>query len=575
MMTFFLGCNKKEIEEITPVFTKFTLKSELNNKILSSDLSGRIKNDTIYLDFPRNMNLNNLIPSFETNAKKITVNSVEQISGKSKINLSFGIIYTLTSETNNQKRYSVKINYIDEGTYFSKFLIEKKNNPSLKKDIITTTSNDTIYGVTSSRETFYIPTFTTKAKEVWCNGKKQQSGVSKIDFSKPVTYKFISPKGFLKTCIAVIKQEISIPQMYITTEGNKPITSKKEYLKASIKIDGNGTFDDYEGKGKIKGRGNSTWGMPKKPYKIKLSKKTGLLGMLPEKDWVLLANYLDPTFMLTATAMKIGEKLEIDYINHIIPIDVTINGTYQGQYNLTEKIEVKTNRVNVKGGVLLEMDTNYDEDYKFKTDTYRLPIMFKYPKKVKESLLTKTKKEFNELAKLVASSTFPNNNYSDYFDKEAFAKYIIVYLLTDNEEINHPKSIYIHKKEDGKYKMGPIWDFDWAYGYEGTQKHFSTYSRSLFWTGSKKKSGTLFFERILSDPEVSSLVKEKWEDYRANHFEDLLSYLETYYKSQKESRKKDYSVWKTGTGNFDREYKNLIKWLKNRADYLDTYIKNL
>ncbi len=575
IFTLFLSCEKEEKTDITPVFNEFMLKAELHKDIFNSNVLGTIKNDTIFVTFPRNLKINSLTPSFTTNAKKVTVNGVDQISGKTKVDFSKKLVYTLISETDTQKEYPVKVNYIsDKGTYFSKFLIEKKFNSSLKKDIITTVSNDTIYGYTYSNKTSFVPTFETKAKQVFIGNDAQKSGINTVDFSNPVTYKLISNEGFSKTYTVVIQKKIAVAHMYITTENNTAITSKKDYVKASFKIESNGAFDDYKGKGKIRGRGNTTWGMPKKPYKIKLSKKAGLLGMKPEKTWVLLANYLDPTLMLTATAMKIGEQLDVDYINHIIPVDVTLNGKYIGQYNLTEKIQVKKNRVDVENGVLLEVDANYDEDYQFKSHTYKLPVMFKYPKKVKDDLFNQIKGEINHLESLVNSSDFPNNNYSDYFDKEAFAKYIIVYLLTDNEEINHPKSTYINKKENGKYRMGPIWDFDWAYGYEKTHKHFSTYKRPLFWENSKKP-GTKFFRKILSDPAVASLVKEKWNDYKTNHFQNLLDYLDAYYKGQKQSRAKDYKIWETGTGNFDNECNNLKKWLKNRVSYLDGYIGEL
>ena len=43
----------------------------------------------------------------------------------------------------------------------------------------------------------------------------------------------------------------------------------------------------------MKGRGNTTWGLPKKPYQIKLDSKQDILGMGKAKKWVLLANYGD------------------------------------------------------------------------------------------------------------------------------------------------------------------------------------------------------------------------------------------------------------------------------------------
>ena len=91
----------------------------------------------------------------------------------------------------------------------------------------------------------------------------------------------------------------------------------------------------------MKGRGNSTWGYPKKPYRLKLNKKAEICGLGKAKNYVLLANHLDPTLMLNSVAFKIGRLLELPFTNHAIPVDVVLNGIYKGSYLLTEQIEVK------------------------------------------------------------------------------------------------------------------------------------------------------------------------------------------------------------------------------------------
>ena len=84
---------------------------------------------------------------------------------------------------------------------------------------------------------------------------------------------------------AVIQSEL--PVIEITTENGQDVTSKDYYLKGNVKITGNGQFDgySYEGSMQIKGRGNSTWGMPKKPYRIKFDTKQNLLGMHSGKEY--------------------------------------------------------------------------------------------------------------------------------------------------------------------------------------------------------------------------------------------------------------------------------------------------
>ena len=83
-----------------------------------------------------------------------------------------------------------------------------------------------------------------------------------------------------------------LPVVYINTENAAPIVSKEDYINAELIIQGNETYNSdtttlYNGVTEIRGRGNSTWGQPKKPYRLKLDKKTDLLGMGKSKHWVL------------------------------------------------------------------------------------------------------------------------------------------------------------------------------------------------------------------------------------------------------------------------------------------------
>ena len=72
-----------------------------------------------------------------------------------------------------------------------------------------------------------------------------------------------------------------LPVIYIDIEDGKTVTSKDEYLNAQFHIQGNDEYNQattklYTGSAQIKGRGNSTWNLPKKPYRIKLDKSTDL-----------------------------------------------------------------------------------------------------------------------------------------------------------------------------------------------------------------------------------------------------------------------------------------------------------
>lgn len=424
-----------------------------------------------------------------------------------------------------------------------------------------------------------IAVFEYEGVGVFIGNTEQISGKTANDFTEDLTYRVNAEDGThaeYTVIVTLIKELKSVmPHIYIDTDDQAPVNSKKDYVNASIRIDGGGEYDDYEGRTRIRGRGNSTWAYPKKPYRIKLDKKATLFGLSAEKDWILLANYLDESLMCNAIALKTGRLLDMPFTHHIIPVDVTLNGVYVGNYMFTEHKEVEDNRINVgKGGVLLELDTYFDEPFKFLSRDYKLPVMIQYPEledlaasdAASELALIKT--DFEKFTSAVADASFPNNNYTDYFDLDAFVNYMIVYTFTLNEEINHPKSTYIYKHKDGKYNMGPIWDFDWGFGYEGVYRHFESPARPLFWNGTAK--GTVFFGRLMQDPAVKTLFKQKWNEFKTSRYPKLLSYMEDYAGIIKDSYARDYATWRRSSSpDISIVYNKMINWLDARVVYMD------
>lgn len=139
-----------------------------------------------------------------------------------------------------------------------------------------------------------------------------------------------------------------LPVAYITTDDGAIPSIHKEEHSGRMRIQGNAEFGlQYDGfLDKIHVRGNSTINFPKKPWKIKLAKKTELFGMPKSKHWVLLANYLDESLMRNKIAYDFSGQLGLVQM-HSTWVDVILNGEYQGCYQLCEHIRVDSNRVPV------------------------------------------------------------------------------------------------------------------------------------------------------------------------------------------------------------------------------------
>lgn len=139
-----------------------------------------------------------------------------------------------------------------------------------------------------------------------------------------------------------------LPVMYINTDDGKDIISKTEYKSAYMDIQNNSAIAApmYSGKLSIKGRGNSTWFFSKKPYKIKLDKKTDLFSMGKNKSWVLLANYIDECQLRNDTAFDLARQAGVLSVDSVF-VDVVINSEYAGCYQLCEQIKIDKDRVDI------------------------------------------------------------------------------------------------------------------------------------------------------------------------------------------------------------------------------------
>ena len=135
-------------------------------------------------------------------------------------------------------------------------------------------------------------------------------------------------------------EDNKLPVVYINTENGVKITSKEDYVNATMTIQGNDTYSDssilYDGEIEIRGRGNSTWNMPKKPYKIKLDKKANLFNMGKHKHWVLLANYSDESLMRNTLSYNLSGAMGMPQMETVW-VDVVLNGKYVGNYQFIHR----------------------------------------------------------------------------------------------------------------------------------------------------------------------------------------------------------------------------------------------
>jgi len=377
------------------------------------------------------------------------------------------------------------------------------------------------------------------------------------------------------------KKDTRLPVVVIHTENKADIKDKENWISGTMTIDGINKFDNYAGTMSIRGRGNSTWTYPKKPFAIKLDNKSDILGMPSHKRWILLANYMDRTLMRNKIASEISKVTDLEWTPRGEFVEVMLNDVHLGNYYLCEHIKLDKNRVDITemkasdideesitGGYLIEMDLYYDEVNKFRSEICDLPVMLKEPEEIQPQQFEYIQNYINSFERALYSEDFAiTREYASYIVDTTFVDWWIVMELTRNFEASHPKSCYIYKDRSGSLKAGPVWDFDW-----GTFTHKSDFiAKDAIW-----------YSRLFKDPIFVKTVKARWERFKPQ-LEEIVLLIENEKKYLSNSAELNDAMWSISNkdvvnGDEHLPYSDAVRQMRKnyeeRLAWLDSKIRS-
>ena len=361
--------------------------------------------------------------------------------------------------------------------------------------------------------------------------------------------------------MAQYSQLTNLPTMYIETFGKEPITSKTNYIYATMYyVDGDDVvqYDSLQ----IRGRGNSTWGLAKKPYRIKFRKSIKFLGdeHAKNKSWTLLANHGDKSLLRNAVTSTMGKFLGQPFCAAAHFVDLYLNGTYLGNYQVSDQVNVAKKRVdiyeqedevtegsNITGGYLVEVDGfGTSEEVYFRTSK-NLIVSVKSPDEdvINTAQLNYIQGYLNDFETSLFSDSFmdPKIGYRAIVDSATLVSWYIATELSAN--VDGFWSTYLYKdKDDSKLYFGPLWDYDIAYN--NCNRVGDVTQRDMIEAGFGEDLTMVWVKRMLQDPWFNNAVNDAWkqkvdeglEQHLYNYIDSMAAHLEL---SQRENYKK-YSI---------------------------------
>lgn len=399
------------------------------------------------------------------------------------------------------------------------------------------------------------------------------------------------------------------PRIDITVSGG--ITSKTTYKGGTVRFSDpknmySKVSDTGELPGQFKGRGNSSWDYAeggKKPYRIKLDTKSKVFGMGSDRDWILLADSMDPSQMRNEVAQRVARVISMEFAPRFRTVELYINSQYMGSYTLIEHKETGMgHKVMVDpdsgDGYYVELDAKGDDPVQFTSSTFSRLFNFKEPEQP-----TSTQKTYFQTLVNDTESAMKNKNWTkvhELIEMDTWIQNYIVQELAMNVDGNMRLSTYFAKDKDTKLYMPMVWDFDLAFGNATYIKNFiGTKGPEGWWVkvcgGSERDSGhpsshsghQTYYQYLFQDPAFVARLKELWTMYYprletvgTTFIDGMAEYNAPAFQHAadqgKNPRVRSYSV---DNESFFRTYGDAISYMKNfynnRLTWLNTNINAL
>lgn len=467
-----------------------------------------------------------------------------------------------------------------------------------------------------------IPEFVTDGETVLVEGLPVVSGQTAISFADDFDLVVRAENGDeniyrVSFNCPQINTELPVIRVHIPLPG---ITSKKIYTKTKFDIyrpgSDEGRWSATDAEIEIRGRGNSTWGLPKKPYRIKFPEKFSPIGLnhAKAKSWVLLAHDMDKSLLRNHIAFELSrilfnsaegyhDKAALMFTPCSQMVNVYSGDSYYGVYQMSDQMEVAKGRINldklvamdgsdpnkISGGHLIETNIHHDEGYPVSfTSSRGIYMDHKYPKddnmdisqyKYMEDFVRKA-----EAALYSSNFTDPSVGWRKWFDEKTLADYIIVKEFAG--DMDGYTSTYFYKRRGvDKIFFGPIWDLDKGWNNDRRTPHGDTLTQLMIFGGFYMPPyiNPDWFHRFWQDAEFRKFVGARWAAKKDELKEKVLSELEQKPQQMRKAIEANFSVWPfyyqySGEANmpaktYELEIERMKQLTEQRANLLDRKFK--
>ena len=388
----------------------------------------------------------------------------------------------------------------------------------------------------------------------------------------------LSAKGTMAPVIANLSKTFtSLPVLRISTKDAAPIVSREIYVGATFTLTNPAVAPDAAAlNGKIRGRGHTTWGQIKNPYKIQFTDDAAyagipdFLGMKKTRNWALLADYFDRSLLRNKLAYSLGSSSVfsdgLKWTSAGQHVEVYLNDDYVGVYLLTEDIRIDPARLNIRkmsssptgndvdGGYLVEVDFRLDcfnqGDVNLQLVTPQgVPICINTPD---ESAITQSQLSFVKNLLITTEKDLYEGNNTQRINLQSFVDWYLLNELFRNVDAAFGSSVYLWKDADSAanpqdrvLNMGPSWDFDRSAGNVNYSDGWKTEGCYVNHRGDflLRPNWPNWLAQLSTNPAFVTLVISRWKQKRPALETFINASIDTYAARIDAAQQRNFARW--------------------------------
>ena len=369
-----------------------------------------------------------------------------------------------------------------------------------------------------------------------------------------------------------------LPRIVIETKDFAGVRDRETEIPSRLQIYGEKSPESEVYELTVRGRGNSSFKMPKYGMKLEFNDKVKLFGMPKSRDWALIANYGDKTHLRNYMMTRLSEWLGAKYTPKMQFVEVYLNRKYMGLYLLSETIKVAKNRVNIDKNdttflVEKEDSKKFDPPYVLTDNGYYYHIKSpKNPSTETEDLLLDHLNDFENF--MMNQYVHKRNEILKWLDIDDYVLYYWVHEYSKNEDGNYARSVFFTWKKGEPIHFGPLWDFDLAFGNASREQNKNPED----WYIRSYRLNYYIMRNFL----VDSAATAYWQEHR-DSFKALIDSIPVYRSMIEKAIDNEYCRWpiikntenwalKDPYDSYDEAVEVMTEWMKKRYQWIDNEI---